>query len=172
MLELYQAYADYNDIMTLTEDVMKALVKSSNNSTEIEYQGKTLKFDGSFERITFYDAIKNGSENIEIWGTGEPKREFLYVDDLSNAVDFLLEKEWKDDLLNVGSGEEISIKELSYLLKEITEFDGDIIFDTTKPDGNPRKLLDSSKINSLGWKSSTSLPSGLQKTFEWYKSNY
>ena len=122
--------------------------------------------------VKFYDAIKNGSENIEIWGTGEPKREFLYVDDLSNAVDFLLEKDWEDDLLNIGSGEEISIKELSYLLKEITKFDGDIIFDTTKPDGNPRKLLDSGKINSLGWKSSTSLPSGLQKTFEWYENNY
>jgi GDP-L-fucose synthase len=122
--------------------------------------------------VKFHNAIKNGNENIEIWGTGKPKREFLYVDDLSSAVEFLLEKEWEDDLLNVGSGEEISIKELSYLLKEITMFDGDIIFDTTKPDGNPRKLLDSGKINSLGWKSSTSLSSGLQKTFEWYKNNY
>ena len=121
--------------------------------------------------VKFYNAIKDKSENIEIWGTGEPKREFLYVDDLSSAVEFLLEKDWEDELLNIGSGDEISIKELSYLLKDITKFDGDVVFDTTKPDGNPRKLLNSGKINSLGWKSSTSLSSGLEKTFEWYKNN-
>ena len=86
-------------------------------------------------------------------------------------MEFLLEKDWEDELLNIGSGDEISIKELSYLLKDITKFDGDVVFDTTKPDGNPRKLLNSGKINSLGWKSSTSLSSGLEKTFEWYKNN-
>jgi len=113
------------------------------------------------------------SENkLNIWGSGDPLREFLYVDDLSNAIEFIIKNNVELDLINIGSGEEVSIKNLSFLLKEVVGFSGDLEFDTSKPDGNPRKLLDSTLINNLGWKSTTSLSEGLSKTYEWYKKNY
>ncbi len=113
------------------------------------------------------------SENkLNIWGSGDPLREFLYVDDLSNAIEFIIKNNVELDLINIGSGEEVSIKNLSFLLKEVVGFSGDLEFDTSKPDGNPRKLLDSTLINNLGWKSTTSLSEGLGKTYEWYKKNY
>ena len=119
----------------------------------------------------FYNAESTKSSEISIWGTGAPLREFLYVEDFANAIEFLLEKEWEHELLNIGSGEEVSIKQLAYLLKEISGFKGDIIFDPSKPDGNPKKLLNLEKINSLGWKSSTPLEVGLKKTYQWYLDN-
>ncbi len=119
----------------------------------------------------FYNAVSNESSEISIWGTGAPLREFLYVEDFANAIEFLLEKEWEHELLNIGSGEEVSIKQLAYLLKEISGFKGDIVFDPSKPDGNPKKLLNLDKINSLGWESSTPLEVGLKKTYQWYLDN-
>ena len=114
--------------------------------------------------------INNESE-FQLWGTGKPLREFLYVDDLAEAIQFIIENDINDDLLNVGSGEEISIYELSLLIKEIVNYEGKIIFDQTKPDGNPRKLLDSSKLNSYGWSAKTSLSDGLKTTYRWYLDN-
>ena len=114
--------------------------------------------------------INNESE-FQLWGTGKPLREFLYVDDLAEAIQFIIENDINDDLLNVGSGEEISIYELSLLIKEIVNYEGKIIFDQTKPDGNPRKLLDSSKLNSYGWSAKTSLRDGLKTTYRWYLDN-
>ena len=98
-------------------------------------------------------------------------REFLYVDDLSSAIEFLVIKNIKSDLLNVGSGEEVSILELANHIKEVVGYEGSIELDSEKPDGNPRKLLDSSKINNLGWKSETKLIDGLKHTYEWYLDN-
>ena len=121
--------------------------------------------------MKFHNALMNKKESVEIWGTGTPKREFLYVDDLASAIEFLLDKDWKYELLNIGSGDEISIKDLAHLIKEVTEFNGEIIFDKSKPDGNPRKLLDSRKINNLGWKSKITLKKGLKLTYDWYKEN-
>ena len=106
-----------------------------------------------------------------MWGTGKPLREFLYVDDLAEAIQFIIENDINDDLLNVGSGEEISIYELSLLIKKILNYEGKIILDQTKPDGNPRKLLDSSKLNSYGWSAKTSLRDGLKTTYRWYLDN-
>ena len=119
----------------------------------------------------FYNAVSNNQPEIHIWGTGTPLREFLYVEDFASAIEFLLDKEWKYDLLNVGSGEEVTIKNLAYLIKDISGFEGDIIFDPSKPDGNPKKLLDLNKMNSLGWKSSTPLNEGLSQTYNWYLNN-
>tara|TARA_B100000945_G_scaffold319009_1_gene325197 strand:- start:17741 stop:18496 length:756 start_codon:yes stop_codon:yes gene_type:complete len=121
--------------------------------------------------MKFHEALINKNKTIQIWGTGEPKREFLYVDDLAGAIEFLLDRDWEYELLNIGSGEEISIKDLAYLIKEITGFTGEVEFDTSKPDGNPRKLLSSEKINSLGWKSQISLGTGIKLTYDWYKEN-
>ena len=94
----------------------------------------------------------NNESVFNIWGTGNPLREFLHVDDLSNAVEFLLDKNPDEELINVGSGEEISIANLANLIKEVLRYDGKLIFDEKMPDGNPRKLIDSTLINSMGWK--------------------
>ena len=116
---------------------------------------------------------KINDENIfKIWGSGTPLREFLFVDDLSSAVEFIIKNDISIDLLNVGSGDEISILDLANKIKNVIGFEGKIELDKSKPDGNPRKLLDSSKLNKLGWHSETTLVEGLTKTYNWYKQNF
>ncbi len=110
-------------------------------------------------------------DNFNIWGTGKPLREFLYVDDLSLAINFIIENEITIDLLNIGSGDEISIKELSEKIKTVVGYEGVLQFDESKPDGNPRKLLDSSLINNLGWESTIKLEDGLKKSYDWFLNN-
>ena len=107
-------------------------------------------------------------DTFNIWGTGEPLREFLYAEDLAEAIDFVIQNDINEKLLNVGSGKEITIKNLSNLIKEIVGFEGKLHFDSSKPDGNPRKLLDSSKIFNLGWEPKTDLNIGLDTTYKWY----
>ena len=107
-------------------------------------------------------------DTFNIWGTGEPLREFLFAEDLAEAIDFVIQNDINEKLLNVGSGKEITIKNLSNLIKEIVGFEGKLHFDSSKPDGNPRKLLDSSKIFNLGWEPKTDLNIGLDTTYKWY----
>ena len=111
------------------------------------------------------------AESFKIWGTGEPLREFLFVDDLSKAVEFLIDKKVETDLLNVGSGDEITIKNLAEKIKKVIDYQGELIFDTSMPDGNPRKLIDSQKINNLGWEPSIDLDEGLKITYSWFLEN-
>jgi GDP-L-fucose synthase len=111
------------------------------------------------------------AESFKIWGTGEPLREFLFVDDLSKAVEFLIDKKVETDLLNVGSGNEITIKNLAEKIKKVIDYQGELIFDTSMPDGNPRKLIDSQKINNLGWEPSIGLDEGLKITYSWFLEN-
>jgi len=113
----------------------------------------------------------NQEPSFDIWGSGKPLREFLYVDDLSRAVEFLIGNEVGDDLINIGSGKEISIYNLSKLIKEIIEYDGELVFDESMPDGNPRKLIDSTKINNLGWEPQIELDEGLKLSYKWYLDN-
>ena len=115
--------------------------------------------------------IEDDENKFTVWGSGSPLREFLYVDDLSNFINFIIDKEVENDLINVGSGHEISIKNLALLIKDLMGFKGDVVFDSSKPDGNPRKLLDSSLMNELGWNDFTDLRNGLKNTIKWYKSN-
>jgi len=117
----------------------------------------------------FYEAKINNNPSVEIWGTGKPGREFLYIDDLADACIFLMENYNSPEIINIGVGKDISIKELSELIKNITGYNGEIKFDTRRPDGTPRKLLDVSKINKLGWKAKTSLEEGIRKTILWYE---
>jgi GDP-L-fucose synthase len=110
----------------------------------------------------FYEAKQAGKASVEIWGTGSPKREFLHVDDLADACVFLMENYSGEQHVNVGTGEDISIKELATLVKELVGFQGELVFNTEKPDGTPRKLLDVSKLNGLGWKHRIDLRSGIE----------
>ncbi len=118
----------------------------------------------------FYEAGQSGDSTVTVWGTGKPKREFLFVDDLAEACVFLMNNCNNSDIVNIGTGEDVSIRELALLIKDIAGFEGEVVFDTTKPDGTPRKLLDVSKFSALGWKYKTSLKEGIEKTLQWYKS--
>ena len=113
----------------------------------------------------------NKSKEVEIWGSGKPLREFMHVDDLSSAIEFLIRNDISNDILNVGSNEVVSIKELSKLIQKVIGFKGNLVFNQEYPDGNPKKLLDSTQINNLGWKSSISLEDGISNTYSWYVDN-
>ncbi|MBF4470278.1 GDP-L-fucose synthase family protein [Flavobacterium sp. HJJ] len=119
----------------------------------------------------FITAKRNGYASVVIWGTGSPKREFLHADDLAEACLFLMGSYNEEGLVNIGVGEDISILDLAHLIKKTVGFKGQILMDTTKPDGTPRKLMDVSKLNDLGWKASITLEEGIQKVYEEIK-NY
>ncbi|CAL0328319.1 unnamed protein product [Lupinus luteus] len=119
----------------------------------------------------FHEAKVNKAQEVVVWGTGSPLREFLHVEDLADAVVFMMEKFGGLEHLNVGSGKEVSIKELAELMKEVVGFEGDLVWDTTKPDGTPRKLMDSSKLGGLGWTPKITLKDGLVDTYKWYLEN-
>lgn len=116
-------------------------------------------------------ARTKGQSDVTVWGTGSPKRDCLYVDDMANAAFFLMDKYDDAELINIGSGEDISIKEMAGIIKDAVGFKGDIIFDTTKPDGMPRKLLEVSKIRRLGWTPRVGMEQGMRQTYEWYVKN-
>jgi GDP-L-fucose synthase len=118
----------------------------------------------------FSEAAKSG-DAVQLWGTGSPKREFLHVDDLAKAVAVLLEKYDADSHINIGSGEDVTIKDLATSIALATGFTGDIKWDATKPDGTPRKVMDVSRIKALGWKPEISLQDGIAQTVEWYQAN-
>jgi GDP-L-fucose synthase len=127
----------------------------------------------------FHEAKDSGAEEVVIWGSGTPKREFLYVDDLADAVLHILHHQNAKELyqmgvshINIGAGQDLSIKELSLMIKDIVGFDGDLIYDVEKPDGTPRKLLDVTLLNSLGWKPKVSLEEGVRSTYKWYLENH
>ncbi len=113
----------------------------------------------------FHAAKLSGLNEVTIWGSGNPRREFLYADDLADACLFLMENYDKKEIVNIGCGEDITIKELAEVVKEVTEYQGDLVFDTTKPDGTPRKLLDVSKLHALGWHHKTALKEGLKTAY-------
>jgi GDP-L-fucose synthase len=113
----------------------------------------------------FHTAKSNKLQEVIVWGTGEPLREFLHASDMASACVYLMQNYNKEGFVNIGSGEEISIKDLAYLIKDIVGFQGKIVFDETKPDGTPRKLMDSSKLNELGWSYSIPLMEGIQQVY-------
>ncbi|RZS96984.1 GDP-L-fucose synthase family protein [Cecembia calidifontis] len=119
----------------------------------------------------FHEAKENQNIPVELWGSGSPLREFLHVDDLAEAVIFSMENELSESLYNVGTGTDISIKDLAELIQDITGHQGEIKWDSTKPDGTPRKLLDVTKLKNAGWKSKIDLESGILSTYKWYIEN-
>jgi GDP-L-fucose synthase len=120
----------------------------------------------------FHDAKTRGDASVTLWGSGSPKREFLHSDDLGRACVFLLENYDDDVAINVGVGQDIPIKELAKLIKNVVGFEGSIEWDLSKPDGTPRKLLDVSRIAALGWEATVSLEDGIKSTYSWFQSNY
>ncbi|MBC5864212.1 GDP-L-fucose synthase family protein [Flavobacterium turcicum] len=119
----------------------------------------------------FHEAKINNSPSVGLWGSGTPLREFLYVDDLAAAVVFALENNMTESFYNVGTGTDLSIKDLAETIKRIVGYTGTITWDASKPDGTPRKLMDVSKMNEMGWKAHVDLETGIQKTYEWYLNN-
>ncbi len=117
----------------------------------------------------FDEAARTGAPEVVLWGTGTPRREFLHVDDLARASLFLLEGYDSDDTINVGVGTDVTIRELAEMVAEVTGFEGDVVQDTSKPDGTPRKLLDVSRINALGWQAEIGLRDGIASTYAWYR---
>jgi len=116
----------------------------------------------------FHEAKESGAPEVAVWGTGRPRREFLHVDDLADACVFLMRRYSGEEIVNVGVGKDISIAELAGLVAEVVGFEGRIAFDATKPDGTPRKLLDTSRMDSLGWRARIPLRRGLEQTYEWF----
>lgn len=120
----------------------------------------------------FHEAKVNNEEEVVIWGTGKPRREFLHVDDFADALLFLMNNYNGDQFVNVGVGKDISILELAELIKDIVGFEGKIVNDFSKPDGTPRKLLDVARLSDLGWEAQISLEEGIKDTYKWFKENY
>jgi GDP-L-fucose synthase len=119
----------------------------------------------------FHEAKESNAPFVEVWGTGAPKREFLYSDDLADASIYLMNNYSGNEIVNIGVGDDLPINELAEKIKETVGFTGEIQFDTTKPDGTPRKLVDVTKLNSLGWKATTTLEEGLKKAYQWFLDN-
>ncbi len=119
----------------------------------------------------FHEAKENDYSSVTLWGSGKPMREFLFVDDLAQAVIFSLENRLSEHLYNVGTGKDISIKDLALAIKKAVGFQGEIIWDSSKPDGTPKKLLDVSKMKAIGWTYSTELDEGIKKTYNWFLEN-
>ncbi len=122
--------------------------------------------------LKFHQAKAESKESVTVWGTGKPLREFLYVDDLADACLFLMEEYDGSDIVNVGVGKDISIADLAKMISDVVGYEGYIVFDDSKPDGTPKKLLDVSKLVSMGWTAKTDLREGIKKSYSWYLENH
>ncbi|MEO0351010.1 MAG: GDP-L-fucose synthase [Cyanobacteria bacterium P01_A01_bin.15] len=120
----------------------------------------------------FHEAKLANQPTVDVWGSGTPLREFLYVDDLADGLLFMMDHYNGIDFVNIGSSKEVSISELAMTIKAAVGYDGDIVFDSSKPDGTPRKLMDASKLTNLGWQAKTSLEQGIAQTYEWFQLHY
>ncbi len=120
----------------------------------------------------FHEAEVSGASPVTVWGTGNPRREFLYVEDLADAVHFLMLNYDSGDIINVGTGQDVSIAELAGMVAEIVGYRGEVVFDPSKPGGPPRKLLDVSRLSSLGWRAPTNLREGLERTYRWFSEEF
>ena len=147
--------------------VLPAMIRKFHNAKQKGTRGE----DNAAENSSLITDHASGSSEVELWGTGSPFREFLYVDDLADACVFLMERydyQQVGELINIGTGKDITIKDLALMIRDIVGFRGEIAWDSTKPDGTPKKLLDISRIRNLGWEPKTSLEAGIRKTYEWY----
>ena len=151
--------------MNITNLMPTNLYGPNDNFSEIE----SHVIPGLIRRM--HNSKINNDDEFKIWGTGNPKREFLYAEDLAEAINFIISNEISEEILNIGSNEEVTIKQLAEIIRNNIDYGGSLAFDTTKPDGNPRKLLDSTKIFELGWKPKVKLEKGIDKTYKWFLDN-
>jgi len=119
----------------------------------------------------FHEAKMNGSKHVVVWGTGSPIREFLHVDDLAEACLFLMENYFGSEIVNIGTGQGITIKELALLIRDVVGYEGELVFDSSKPDGTPIKVTSIERIKALGWTPRITLTEGLRQTYSWYLEN-
>lgn len=120
----------------------------------------------------FHEGKEEGRASVTVWGSGTPRREFLYVDDMADACYFLMKNYSDREIINIGTGSDVTIAELSSMMADVTGFKGEVVYDANKPDGTPVKRLDVSKLNALGWQAQTSLKDGVEQTYEWFKQHY
>jgi len=120
----------------------------------------------------FYEAKENNTQEVVVWGSGTPLREFLYSEDMADACIYLMETYEGNDFFNIGTGKEVAIRGLAEIVKEVVGYEGELVFDASKPDGTPRKLLDVSRLESAGWKYKIELRDGIEKTYKWFVENY
>ncbi len=120
----------------------------------------------------FHQGREEGAPAVTVWGSGEPKREFMHVDDLADAILFLMDTYESPEIVNVGTGKDVSIRQLAEVIREVVGFEGEILFDRSKPDGTSRKLLDVSRLSELGWRASIGLREGIESTYSWFLDNY
>ena len=151
--------------MNITNLMPTNLYGPNDNFSEIE----SHVIPGLIRRM--HNSKINNDDEFKIWGTGNPKREFLYAEDLAEAINFVISNEISEEILNVGSNEEVTIKKLAEIISDNINYKGSLTFDTSKPDGNPRKLLDSKKIFELGWRPTVKLEKGIEKTYKWFLDN-
>jgi GDP-L-fucose synthase len=144
--------------------VIPATVYGPGNDIELETAHVMGALIGKF-----YDATISGAKEVVVWGSGKPRREFIYTEDFVDACLFLMEKYNQNEMINVGCGNDVSVKELAEIIKEVSGFKGKIVFDATKPDGTMKKCIDNSKLTQLGWQAQVELKEGIKKTYEWYK---
>ncbi|KKU12541.1 MAG: NAD-dependent epimerase/dehydratase [Parcubacteria group bacterium GW2011_GWC2_45_7] len=160
--------------MKLCEYIYMEFNKKFISCMPTNIYGKNDNFDLESSHVIpalirrMHAAKMNSAKEVVIWGSGNSRREFLHVDDLADAIYFLMQNYDGKQFLNVGTGEDISIKELASMIKDIMGYGGALVFDTTKPDGMPKKLLDVSLLHQLGWRHTISLRDGLEKTYEWF----
>ena len=170
-------YGPNDNFDLITSHVLPALIRkfhlaklASEGNAEIIARDET-RFGPIPDDIKESLSPDDSPPKVVLWGTGQPKREFLYVDDLADACVYLMENYDGTELLNIGTGEDKTIRELAEMTRDIVEFKGEIVFDTSKPDGMPRKLLDVSKLSGLGWQAKTDLKNGIRETYQWYLKN-
>ena len=161
-------YGPFDNFDLETSHVLPALIRKFHEA-KVAMQ-KMLEAGGMRSEGKTSDLQPQTSDlpPVVLWGTGTPRREFLYIDDLADACVFLMKRYDGSEIVNIGVGEDISIAELAALIKEIVGYEGDVVYDASKPDGTPRKLLDVSRLHSLGWKAHTGLREGIANTYEWY----
>ncbi len=148
-------YGPFDNFDLRTSHVLPAMIRKFHDAKQLAV-------------VSDQFAVKSEQLPVTLWGSGTPMREFLYVEDLAEAVVFAFENQFTDNLYNVGTGEDLTIRELAEMIQKIVGHTGKIIWDSSKPDGTPRKLMDVSKMTSAGWKAKTSLEDGLRKTYEWF----
>ncbi|MFH1527379.1 MAG: GDP-L-fucose synthase, partial [Bacteroidota bacterium] len=168
-------YGPFDNFNLETSHVLPALIRKFHEAKEKQ---KSAVSDQSSVNNQNKAPINQEPNTVTVWGTRTPRREFLYVEDLADAIYYLMDKVDAKDLydnnlthINVGTGEDLSISELAAIIKDIVGFEGTIKYDTTKPDGTPRKLMDVSRLHALGWKHKTSLVDGIARAYEWFLQN-